>query len=469
MNLRALKILLILLVICNYKSLAQIIPIQNSPQQLKEKLDFALLSYADSGNLEQVKVLIDFGASPNTSTWEGFTPLMYASHNGHYQVARELIARGASLNKFTNTNHTALHYATINNHDSIAELLILNGANVHPVDRNGVSPIHYSSAYGYPFLTDLLIYYGAHIDSTDRFGNTPLLSAVYAGNLYITEILLNEWANADKADKQGFTPLMIAAQFNDTTLIRLLTNYGADIFKRNLKGINALAFALNSRAVDAAEMLILMGAAKDNFHSRTSYAELAHRKGLNDLSKILGKISTPISLKPKIDKQLIYGGLAMNTKDIFLSFGTSSYFSNYGSSIGIEMGFRPFNKAVLLESDYIFYQFFEKRTYIALSIEKELYVNHSNSGSKSSLSLGVKGIRTWGKYSYNDAQTKPTIYNRVSPYIGFNYEKNRISYSAQAYVMLMNQNKKQPIFLNMIIGYPINLSKPKIKPKQMEW
>ena len=103
------------------------------------------------------------------------------------------------------------------------------------------------------------------------------------------------------------------------------------------------------------------------------------------------------------------------------------------------------------------------------NFEKDLIVKHSRSGNKTSIGIGLKGIRTWGNYSYHDALTKPTTYNRISPYLGFNYEKNNITFMLQGYVMRMNQNRKQPIYINMAFGYPINLSKPRIKPKQMEW
>jgi ankyrin repeat protein len=425
--------------------------------------------HADSGNLEKVIAYIEVGANPNSTTWDGVTPLMYASQNGHYKVARELIASGANVNAFTDSKFTALHYSCISNFDSIAELLILNGADVHPMNFEGISPLHYACAYGYPYLTDLLLYYGAHIDSTDLYGNTPLMAAIYSGSTMVTKILLEQWGNVDKADEQGFTPLMVAAQFNDTTLIRLLTDYGANIYQQNKKGITALALAISSRAEEATILLLEMGAASQEFSLETSYADLSKRHGFNEISNLLRGWGSPYSTKLRVNSLTILVGSAFNGNDFYFSGGGLTTLNKYGLHLGFDMGFRPYKKAVLIEEEYISYQFFEKRNFISLLIAKDLKVLYNRNGIQTTFSIGVKGLRSWANYSYSDAKTKPPTYNLVSPVIEIQHQRKGLSLNAQAYVLNMDHLNNQTFTISLSCGYTFDFVKPKIKPKRLVW
>lgn len=444
---------------------------QNEPisKNLREQLEFSLLTHADSGNLNNVLAILELGINPNTRAWDGHTPIMYASQNGHYKVAREFIAYGADLNLESSNGFTALHYSTINNHDSIAELLILNGANVHPVNTNGVSPLHYSSAYGYPFMTYMLISYGAHIDSTDRFGNTPLLTAIYTGSAMTAEILLEQWADVDKSDKKGYTPLMVAAQFNDTTLLRLLMDYGANVNLKNKDGLSALALAIANRSEESAIMLLKSGVEFIDDNGIVSYAELAKRFGLNELSQVMKSLGSPISKKPKLDGWSIYTGTIINSNDFYLTFGSAAHFTNYGINSTLEFGVRPYKKPVLVENEYDYYQFFERRRQLSFTIEKTFTTWHKRLGVKNTLAIGVKGLHSWGSYTYYGALNKPKSYTRLSPTISYNFHKNGLLLGVDGFLLNMEHIKGNPLMLNLSLGYRFDLSKPKIRNKKGEW
>lgn len=443
---------------------------EDFPFQIQERLKLELMVQADSGNLDKVKRLLEVGVDPNSSTWDGVTSLMYASQNGHYKVARELLVYGAKIDAENLDKYTALHYSTISNHDSIAELLILNGANVHPVNQQGVSPLHFASTYGYPFMTDLLIYYGAYIDSTDSFGNTPLLSATYSGSLTVSEILLEQWADVDKPDNKGFTPLMIAAQFNDTALIKLLTDYGANIDLKNKNGINALALAISSRAEDAAMQLISKGAANAKLDYPVTYSQLALRNGLQSIYKGLSIISDEkYTLKPRLNRLSLIWGTTFNARDFFFTGGAKAYITDLRLNIGFEAATRPLYKYVLVEEDYASYQFFEGRSYLAFSTTFKVFNRFNRKGNQSSINIGFKGTRSWGEYSYEDAETKPKSYNLLSPSVEFEYNSKELSLIAQAFVWNMDHLKRNTLTFTLTMGYNINFDKPKIKPKKLEW
>lgn len=438
-------------------------------QVLQEKLDYQLLVQADSGNTEAVRAFIDVGANPNASSWDGTTALMYTSHKGHYSTALELIANYADPNKSNKNSFTALHYATINNHDSIAELLMLNGAESHPITNRRVSPLHYASAYGYPFLAYLLIEYGAYVDSTDKYGNTPLLTAVYNGSLVTTELLLEHWAKVDKSDNKGFTPLMVAAQFNDTTVIRLLLDYGANIFEQNLTGNTALSIAMQSKATEAIRMLTLEGAAKEEYSTEYSYADLAYRNGYTEFSSILQELGNPLNKKPYVSAVTISTGLALNENDFYLLINTSLKLSPVGLRFGSTVGFRPYNKAVNIDTEYVVYQFFEQRNYASLYAASDVVEFYGKNGSSYGLSAGLMGFFSWGKYSIDSDSFKAKTYLKASPFFELYYLKKGLTLSVNAYYNKMTHTKKQPIFVEVKCGYTFDLTKPKISLKRIEW
>jgi len=438
-------------------------------ETLKEGLNFQLLVQADSGNLENVKALLKVDADPNAASWDGTTALMYASQNGHYPVAVELLANYANPNKGNENGFTPLHFAAISNNDSIAELLLLNGAEPHPVTYNGISPIHYASAYGYPFMTYLLTEYGANIDSTDRYGNTPLMLAAYTGSLVTTELLLERWADVDKSDRKGFSPLMVAAQYNDTTIMRLLLDYGADPMLRNYAGNTALSIAMHNKATQAIELLMLEGAAKEEYSTEFSYADIAQKNGYADLSKILQDLGSPLNKKGYVNSFGITSGLTLNGNDFYLLLNADISISKPNVRMGSTFGVRPYYKAVTLQTDYIIYQLFEQRNYFTLYVAKDVGKLRLKKGTHIGVSAGLVGLYSWGKFNVKSDAFTPKSYLKASPLIEVFYNENGFTLSLNGYFNKMEHTQKQPIFVELKCGYTFDLSKPKIALKNVEW
>jgi ankyrin repeat protein len=437
--------------------------------QSELSLNDQLLLHADSSNYEEALILLKHGANPNTSTWDGTTALMYASQSGSYQLARELIARGADINAKPWSGNTALHSAVAANHDSIAELLILNGAEINATNNYGVTPLHFACAYGYPFMTHLLIIYGASIDTCDNYGNTPLILSVYSGANMVVQILLEEWADVDKQDKQGFTPLMVAAQYNDTLMLRMLTDYGASIDKYNANNTTALALAISNRAREAADFLISMGAAKEEFHTSTSYAQLARENGLISTYHKLLEIGDPPYKKPLVRSTSMYFGSIFNENDFYTLIGTDAIATTFGVKAGLNYGIRPYYKPTLVEEEEVSFQFNEIRHLIAFSLEKNFLINHNIRGRRFYFLIGINGIYSWGRYDYYKARTRPKDYLLFSPSAGFTIQKKDFFLKTSGNILRMDHLKPQPIMINLSLGYIINIAKPKIKQKTVPW
>jgi hypothetical protein len=88
-----------------------------------------LLAATRKGDLAHVKALLDKGASANSKSSYGQTPLFFACDRGYVEVAKLLIERGADVNVEDTFYHaTALTWAIQNNHPDVLKLLLDHGA-----------------------------------------------------------------------------------------------------------------------------------------------------------------------------------------------------------------------------------------------------------------------------------------------------------------------------------------------------
>jgi ankyrin repeat protein len=86
-----------------------------------------LYEAVEQNDFDEVKRLLDLGASPNTDD-DGWTVLMLACAEGYKEIAELLIDRGAEVNAKDEDGNTALYFATLEEHEDIIELLKENGA-----------------------------------------------------------------------------------------------------------------------------------------------------------------------------------------------------------------------------------------------------------------------------------------------------------------------------------------------------
>ena len=87
-----------------------------------------LLRAINSGDIEQVKLLISQGADVNTKNNAGQTLLHIACRSGNKEVVEFLIDQGANINSKSNRDLTPLDLAQRAGHTEIVELLEKHGA-----------------------------------------------------------------------------------------------------------------------------------------------------------------------------------------------------------------------------------------------------------------------------------------------------------------------------------------------------
>jgi ankyrin repeat protein len=246
-------------------------------------------------------------------------------------------------------------------------------------------------------------------------------------------------------------------------------DYGANIFEQNLSGNTALAIAMQNKATEAIGVLMLEGAAKKEYSSEYSYADLAHRNGYAQFSSILQKLGSPLNKKPYINAVTISTGLTLNGNDFYLLVNTGLKLSTAGLRFGSTVGFRPYYKAINIDTEYIVYQFFEQRNYASLYTAIDVVELYGNNGSSYGLSAGLMGLFSWGNYSIDSDSFKANNRLKASPLLELYYLKNGFTLSVNGYYNKMIHTKKQPIFVEVKCGYTFDLTKPKISLKKIEW
>ena len=92
------------------------------------RTDDALLSAAESGNMDEVARHLNYGADINVRNPQGITPLHFAALSGHRDVVEFLVSNGADVKARTRRGSTPLYFAVVMEHKAVADLLIEYGA-----------------------------------------------------------------------------------------------------------------------------------------------------------------------------------------------------------------------------------------------------------------------------------------------------------------------------------------------------
>src|SRR5262245_44302767 len=81
---------------------------EEQPKNKRIEVDTRVVEAAAGGKLDDVRNLIDKGASVNATNAQGATALMAAAFFEHPQVVRALLRMGADVNHRSNAGHSAL-------------------------------------------------------------------------------------------------------------------------------------------------------------------------------------------------------------------------------------------------------------------------------------------------------------------------------------------------------------------------
>ncbi|KAJ5658808.1 uncharacterized protein N7484_002457 [Penicillium longicatenatum] len=244
-----------------------------------------LLRAVDRDHYQIVRLLLDAGASPDSTDKEGRSALMTAAWKNHADVLQLLIMRGADVNARDLRKRNVLHNLAADKEcswgwgDEIVRLLLRTDCKIDGVDGQdelGRSPLHWACATGNSRLAELLLTRPdggpkAEIDAMELRGKTALHIATAHDRTDIVQLLLTHDAAVNACSDGGWTPLHNACDKGCEEIVRILLRAGAHINSQLLNGVTPLHLAAQGGHREVVECLLerpdLRRRVRDNFGS----------------------------------------------------------------------------------------------------------------------------------------------------------------------------------------------------------
>ncbi|KAL8751136.1 MAG: hypothetical protein Q9199_006624 [Rusavskia elegans] len=175
------------------------------------------------------------------------TPLIIAAHKGHIQIARLLLESGASPNTTDKIFLTPLHLAALSDQTAMTELLLDQGANVHALDRWLRTPSMVAAGKGCWASLQVLKARGADFQMRDMSGKTVLHYAAEPPNTFIIPVLvLAGDENLGIEDCMGLSPLAYVLYRGDWRTILSILNFAPKLGDYDLHAVNILSVGVSN-------------------------------------------------------------------------------------------------------------------------------------------------------------------------------------------------------------------------------
>lgn len=430
--------------------------------------NFNLIIAADLGIIEHVNFLLSRGADINATTYEGVTALMYASNNGNLEMIKFLLENGAEVNRQPLSGITALMAAARANHFKESEWLITHGADPNIRDIYGVTALHYAAAYNYYELVDMLIFYGADADIPDNDGNTPLITSSFNNCYEATDILLQNGVLRNYSSKNGFTALMAAIQENNNDIIELLLEYDVDIYTSNKAGVSPISLAVKNSNYQLVNKIFQMDFKTDILSVKKSDLHRIAKENKDTLMlKILSENNVNPVFFPNYNNFFFSTSLNFNSQDLMGGFNLGILDSKLQSAIYTGFFFRP--SALKIQKEFnnnIIYQYWERRYYVHLGVEKR-FPCISVYDIKSGPLIALKELFSFGNYrgSINKPDNKFIFSPSIGWYINYKFLLLNFGYD----YLTFKFPETRPGRYNIAIYLVMNVQRKKLINKQIPW
>lgn len=257
----------------------------------------SIVTAANNGHLEIIKVLLANGANINIKGYNGNTALLASASKGDIKTIKFLVNENADLSIENNDNETALLVAfkqlkLLDLHktsNSYEYLRIINELLKHKIlindrerylksikfllekSKNLNQKLIVSIYFGDIDLIKKYISLGADVNYKSSFGNNLLTVPMKKNRIEITKFLLSKGVDINQKSKYGHTVLMSASEKGYFDLVKFYVDKGFDINEKTSQrtvGFNALMDAATNGNLEIVKYLVSKGAdiyTKDNY------------------------------------------------------------------------------------------------------------------------------------------------------------------------------------------------------------
>jgi len=166
--------------------------------------DVTVIEAARSGNVDEIRALVQKGADVNASEGDGMTALHWAAEGNHAEAASILLYAGARIDARTRIGaYTPLLVASRVGNAEVVEVLLKAGADVHyRTTTGGMTALHFAAAAGNPRAVELLLNHGAEVDAREGGSDhTALMVAAANNRLDVVRLLIARGADVSAVNR----------------------------------------------------------------------------------------------------------------------------------------------------------------------------------------------------------------------------------------------------------------------------
>lgn len=177
-----------------------------------EELNRNLISAANHGELEKVKVLSDQGAEPSSRNKVGMRAIDCARIQCYFRVV-EFLEGKANKKMFTAIKDGNLKKL---------EKALDEGADPNAKTETGITMLIAAIGFHRPEMVELLVKNGANVNMLSKSGHTPLMMAVIVADLKLVNFLVKNGADPDFENGNLVGPKSLAAMQRHTAILNCL-------------------------------------------------------------------------------------------------------------------------------------------------------------------------------------------------------------------------------------------------------